>query len=341
MAPIMKNSYFFSLVRSVLFVTISIGVLFSAYHFAPAAENPGASPINAALNIDLKIAYIKNHSNLAVLNLKDGSEIIFNEKFSEIKAVSLNSNKDKAIIAGKLKNDNGIYLADINSKKIVPLFEKKAVYFNSPSFSDDGKSLAYTASGKDNPFFPADIMIYDIEKKSEKNITNQKTSAGTGIYYNYPKFSADRKSIICSAANIPDFETPRYDTIFIVKINLSGNAQAETLAGGATSYNENGDASGFKASVPTVFNDGRIGFLKLVGIECVLAVLDPLKNKDITDLAANINNLAMPSFSKDGKYAAFEIFNDDEKNPSSSINLIEFSTKSVKKIADNGYKPAF
>ena len=310
-------------------------------HIAPAAETQKTPPVKAALNIELELAYIKDHTNLAVLNLKDGAEIVFPEKFNEIKAVSLSPKKDKAVIAGKLKNDNGIYIADISSKKIVPLFEKNGVYFNSPSFSADGKFIAYTAGKKDDPFSPADIMIYDIEKKAEKNVTNQKPAEGTGIYYNYPRFSTDTKFLICSAANIPDLQTPRYDTIFIVKINLSENALAETLAGGATSYNEKGDASGFKASVPTVLDDGRIGFLKLVGVECVLAVLDPNKNKEVADLAADINNLAMPSFSKDGKYAAFEIFNDDEKNPAASINLIEFSTKSVKKIAENGYKPAF
>jgi len=336
----MKNLQAFFNIRSLLLLTIVLGVLFTGWHTA-AAENMKAGQVNASLNLDLKIAYIKAHTNLAVLDLKNGSEILFTEKFSEIRSVSLNSKKDKVIIAGKLNNDNGIYIADINSKKINALFEKKDVYFNSPSFSADGKFAAYTACKKESPFSPADVMIYDIEKRSERNVTDQKPAAGTGIYYNYPKFSADRKFLICSAANVPDIETPRYDTIFIVKINAEGNAPVETLAGGATSYNEAGEESGFKASVPTVLNDGRIGFLKLAGMECVLSVLDPLKNKEVTDLAANINNLAMPSFSKDGKYAAFEIFNDDAKNPSSSINLIDLSSKSVKKIAENGYKPSF
>jgi len=336
----MKNSRIFFHVTFVLAITIIFGSFFMTCRAAAAAGKPESAPANASLNIDQKVAYIKNHTNLAVLNLKDGSEIIFPEKFSEIKAVALNSKKDKAVVAGKLKNDAGIYIADTADKKIVPLFEKKGVYFNSPSFSADGKFIAYTACKKDDPFSPADVMIYDIEKKSEKNVTNQKPPAGTGIYYNYPKFSADRKFIICSAANIPDLETPRYDTIFIVKVNALGNAPAETLTGGVTSYNDKGDQSGFKASVPTVLDDGRIGFLKLIDVDCALAVLDPSRNNEVTDLAANIENLSMPTFSKDGKYAAFEIFNDDEKNPGSSINIIDFSTKSVRKIAENGYKPA-
>ncbi len=320
-----------------------VGIFTTRYavdiNFANASAS--AKTVLAGIDAPYSIAFVKNHTNAAVLNLKDGSEILIPEKFEEIKAVALSPNGDKIAIAGKLKENNGIFIADTAAKTVTPLVSTKDAFFNSPSFSSDGKLLAYTRSAKNDPFFPANIIISDIAKKDEKDLTKQQGTSEVNVYYNYPKFSKDSKTIICSAANIPDIDTPRYDTIFIKKIAVA-DGKIETVTGGATTFDEKGVSTGFKASVPTLLEDGKIGFLKTVAnTDRVLSIVDPAKNNEVTDLMPAVENISLPSFSKDGKFVIFEIFNDDDKNPQSSINIVEVSTRTVKKIAENGNAPSF
>ncbi|HNY12634.1 MAG TPA: hypothetical protein PKK26_13675 [Candidatus Wallbacteria bacterium] len=340
----MKKIY--SIVFNFCFVCLLVGLvgIFTtkyAVDFNFASASASAKAITAKLAIPRSIAFVKNNSNAAILNLNDGSETLIPEKFNEIKAVALSPNGDKIAIAGKLKEENGIYLADTATKTVTGLVSKKDVFFNSPSFSSDGTLLTYIASVKNDPFSPSNIMILDIAKKAEKNITNQKATSEINVYYNYPKFSKDSKTIICSAANIPDVDTPRYDTIYIKKIGAD-NGAGEFITGGATTFDEKGAQSGFKASVPTLLEDGKIGFLKIVAnTERILSVVDPAKNNEVTDITPAVENIAGPSFSKDGKFVVFEIFNDDDKNPQSSINLLDVSAKSFEKIVEKGNSPSF
>ncbi len=308
------------------------------FNFGLASASSNGAEITAPA--DLKIAYVKTSGRICLLNLKDNSETIINEKFEGVNSLKFNQGRDKLIISASYKGKSGVYIYDISAKTVSAVRESeiKDRHYMSADISADDKRICFTASKTGDPFAPSDIFIYNTEDKSEKNITRQDQSAEVVFYYNYPQFSVDSKQVIYSKASIPDIDTPRYDTIFICSLDLNGGSES-VIIGGATVFDENGGASGFKASAPCVLSGGRIAFLKTVGtVEKFLSVYDPEK-KETSDIISQAENIARPCYSKDFKYAAFEQINEAGGKEIYSICLYDILAKSMKKIAI-GHIPA-
>jgi len=287
---------------------------------------------------DEKLAYVKNGGEIALIDLKTGIETLINEKFGDIKSIAFNKSRSKLIIAGSYKNINGVYFYDFANKKASAIVCDKSSFYYSASCSSDGKSVCYTLSKKNDPFYFTDIRVYDLASKTEKNVTNQSETSEVLFYYNYVQFSHDAKALIYSRASISDIDTPRYDSIHICKLNLS-NSSEEVLIGGSTAYDSQGAPSGFKASVPSLLENGNIGFLKTIGnVKKSFAIYD-VSSGLITEALGEIENVALPKFSRNGKYIAFEMFN-DEGQKHSFIQLYEISSRSHRKVAE-GKLPVF
>jgi Tol biopolymer transport system component len=292
----------------------------------------------------VKMAYIKTTGAVCVIDLKTNSETVISEKFEDISSLKFNRAHDKLIISAARKEKSGVYIYEIASKSVNTLIEadKKNRRFISADFSADDSLACYSASKTGDPFAPSDIYIFNAENKTEKNITAQDESAEIVFYHNYPQFTDDSKALIYSKASIPDIDTPRYDAIYICRrpLEAKGAAASEAiLTGGSTVFDDKGEASGFKASAPALADNNKIAFLKTIGtVEKYLSVYDAEK-KEIADIISKAENIALPCFTKDLKYAAFEQFNDEGGRDSSSIYLYEIASKSMKKIA-SGRMPA-
>ncbi len=288
-----------------------------------------------------RMAYIKSTGAVCVIDLKTNSETIISEKFDDIRSLKFNRAHDKLIISGSRKEKSGVYIYETASKSVSALIEsdKKNRRFIYADLSADDSRACYSVSKTGDPFAPSDIFLFNAESKIETNMTAQDESAEIVFYYNYPQFSNDSKSLIYSKASIPDIDTPRYDAIYICSRPLNaakGSAAAanETiLIGGSTVFDDKGEASGFKASAPTVADNDKIAFLKTIGtVEKYLSVYDAVK-KETADIISKAENIALPCFTKDLKYAAFEQINDDGGRGASEIYLYETSSKSMKKVA--------
>jgi len=292
-----------------------------------------------------KMAYIKSSGAVCVMDLKTNSETIIPEKFEDISSLKFNRAHDKLIISGSRKEKSGVYVYETTDKSVNTLIEsdKKSRRFIYADLSADDSQACYSASKTGEPFAPSNIYLFNAESKTEKNITAQDESAEIVFYYNYPQFSNDSKSIIYSKASIPDIDTPRYDAIYICSRPLDAKSAAATaesiLIGGSTVFDDKGEATGFKASAPSVVDNDKIAFLKTIGtVEKYLSVYDAEK-KETADIISKAENIALPCFTKDLKYAAFEQFNDEGGSDVSSIYLYEIAAKSMKKVA-TGRMPA-
>ena len=289
----------------------------------------------------VRMAYIKTTGAVCITDLKTNSETLITEKFEDIQSLKFNRSHDKLIISAARKEKSGVYIYEIASKTVTALIEadKKSRRFIFADLSAGDNLACYSASKTADPFAPSDIYILNTEDKTEKNITAQDESAEIVFYYNYPQFTDDSKALVYSKASIPDIDTPRYDAIYICSRPLGAKgaaapATAESiLAGGSTVFDDNGKASGFKASVPAIADNNKIAFLKTIGtVEKYLSVYDAEK-KEIADIISKAENIALPCFSRDLKYAAFEQFDDEGGRDASSIYLYEIAAKSMKKVA--------
>lgn len=294
--------------------------------------------------LTVKMAYIKSTGDVCIMDLKTNSETIISEKFGDISSLKFNRAHDKLIISGSRKEKSGVYIYETADKSVNTLIEsdKKSRRFIYADFSADDNLACYSASKTGDPFAPSDIYLFSAESKTEKNITAQDESAEIVFYYNYPQFSNDSKSLIYSKASIPDIDTPRYDAIYICSRPLTkgaDDASESVLIGGSTVFDDKGEAAGFKASAPAVVNNNKIAFLKTIGtVEKYLSIYDAEK-KETTDIISKAENIALPCFTKDLKYAAFEQINDEDGRDASSIYLYETASKSMKKVA-TGRMPA-
>lgn len=308
------------------------------FNFGLASASSG--PAGEVASAGVKIAFVKNSGQVCIADLKSGAETVLPEKFEDVKSLRFNASRSKLVICASLKGKNGIYSYDTAAKSISAMTESdpKVRRFMYAALSADGSLLCFSASKTGDPFAPSDIFVRGVEDGKEKNVTGQNESAEVVFYYNYPQFSPDSKSLVYSKASIPDIDTPRYDAIYICSRDLAGGAET-VVTGGSTVFDADGAATGFKASAPAVIDGDRIAFLKTVGtVEKYLSVYDARK-KEVSDLLNKAENIAMPSFTGDLKYAAFEQINGGGEKEDFDVFLYDISAKSMKKVA-SGRMPA-
>lgn len=336
----MKKVY--SVIFNICFACLIVGFVgISVSMYVVCASGSATAQGLPAAGIDASVAFVKAPGSVVLLNLKDGSQKTVAGGFSKISSVSLDRKREKVVIAGVMNGKNGVYAAETATGAVKPVVEKKE-YCSMASISADGARVAFVTGESDDPFHPSNVVVCDIAGKNEKALTHQAGTNETNFFYNYPKFTKDGASVICSKAYIPDVTTPKYESIYVVKFDLAAGSES-VIIGGATEFDEKGDSKGFKASAPSVLDDGRIGFLKTVAhTEKFLAIVDPAKNNAVEDVVKDID-LACPSFSPDGKYIVFEVLAEPaaDAQPKASLAVYDIAAKAMKKVAEEGLNPSF